>query len=139
MELHEGVAHFYFVKFGSGGSNAAAAALGINPIHMAAKWLEAVGAAQMRGETLVVNKVGGWSQFREDQVCSEKQSEQLTWPDYYEDEVITISMYELPEARHYYLTSNKERIFSPPKHNTYEAAERVAHIYTDNVQTKGFD
>ena len=138
MQLHEGVAHFYFVKFGSGGSNAAAVALGINPIHMAAKWLEAVGRAQMLGETIVVNKVGGWSKFREDQVCSEKQSECLAWPDYYEDEVITISKYELPEALHYYLTSNKDRIFTPCKYSRYEAAEQVAHTYTDNVQTKGF-
>jgi hypothetical protein len=140
MKLHEGVAHFYFVKFGSGGSNAReGVALGINPIQMAAKWMEAVGEAQMRGETLVVNKVGGWCPLNEDQVHSEKQSERLAWPDYYEDEVITISKYELPEARHYYLTSNKERVFSPPKHNTYEAAQQMAHRYTGNVQTKGFD
>lgn len=140
MKMHEAVAHFYFVKFGSGGSNArVGAALGISPIHMASKWLEAVGKAQMRGETLVINKVGGWSKFNEDQVCSEMQSKRLAWPDYYEDEVVTISKYELPEARHYYLTSNKERVFSPPKHNTYEAAEAAAHVYTSNVQTKGFD
>ena len=138
MKVHEGVAHFYFVKFGSGGSSAAAAPLGMNPIHMAAKWLEAVGAAQMRGETVIVNKLGGWSKFNEDQVCSEKQSERLAWPEYYEDEVITISKYELPEARHYYLTSNKDRIFTPCKYSTYEAAEQAAHTYTDNVQTKGF-
>jgi hypothetical protein len=105
---------------------------------MAAGWLEAVGKAGMRGETLIVNAVGGWSPLNEDQVCSEKQSERLAWPDYYEDEVITISKYELPEAHHYYLTSNKERIFIPCKYRTYEAAERAAHTYTDNVQTKGF-
>ena len=139
MKLHEGVAHFYFVKYGSGGSNAReGAALGINPIHMAAGWLEAVGKAGMRGETLAVNKVGGWCPLKEGQVCSEKQSERLVWPDYYEDEVITISKYGLPEARHYYLTSNKDRIFTPCKYSTYEAAERAAHTYTDNVQTKGF-
>jgi hypothetical protein len=140
MKLHMGIARFYFVKFGSGGSNAKeGAALGLNPVHMASKWLEVVGAAQMRGETLLVNKAGGWCPLNEDQVCSEKQSKWLAWPDYYEDEIITISRYALPEARHYYLTSNKERIFSPPKHNTYEAAQQMAHRYTDNIQIKGFD
>jgi len=106
-----------------------------NPIRLAAGWLACVEKHLTAGITLAVNSKGGWFPLSRMEVLVEEKSERLIWPDRYRNEVITISRW--PEGRHYYLSSNRDRVFISGKHSTYKGAFQVARMYTANIQDKG--
>jgi hypothetical protein len=87
----------------------------------------------MAGTTLAINSNGGMVPLNEVTIVAKEQAEMIDWPDHYDDEVITISRW--PGGKHYYLSSNKDRIFTPPNHLTYESAKRMAVKYTRNIVT----
>ncbi len=135
MELHKGVAHLYFSKFALDPPPAVAKLPGLyRPIEMAASWLQTVSKQLLDGVSLVVNSKGGWLPLADVKVLSTIESETMSWPNIYEDEVITISRW--PKGLHFYLSSNKDRIFSPGKYHKYEDALRVAKKYTEDIRTK---
>lgn len=143
MDLHEGVAKFYFNKFGMDPHLKPDSELGVlkNPVRLAALWLTRVVKYREEGTTLVVNSRGGMLPLDSVEVVTEVLSEKMCWPresgrqgpwDY---EKITIARW--PQASHYYLSSNKGRIFVPPKYVHYEDARQVAEMYTDKIDDKG--
>lgn len=136
IKLHRGVATMYLEQFGgdphllkSTGASC------YHPVTLAANWLNTVGQA-ISNASILVNSKGGWMTFDGVTVLGEVTSDELVWPEQLDDEVIFIGKY--PDGRHYYLSSNKGRIFAPPKHTTYQAAERMAKQYTDNIQTRNY-
>jgi len=62
------------------------------------------------------------------------ESRKLIWPEQFDGEIITISRW--PEGKHYYLCSNKQRIFVPDKYRTFEAAYEVALCYVPDERIK---
>jgi hypothetical protein len=139
MELHLGIANFYFCKFGTGGSGTKSGPdLGVprNPIRLAELWLETVEKHRAAGTTLVVNSCGGMLPLDSVEVITEAESEKMYWPrERGGFEEITISRWS--QASHYYLSSDAGRIFVPPKYARYEDARRVAEMYTDKINDKG--
>lgn len=136
MELHKGVANFYYRKFGMDPHiTESEMAMAYNPIILTAKWLCSVEHFLLVGTTLVINQSGGMVPLDSVKVLAEIESERMTWPNCYEDEVVTISRW--PKGQHYYLSSNKNRIFVPPKYIQYFSALQAAKKYTDNVKSKG--
>lgn len=134
MELHRGVATMYLQQFG-GDPHLLPPEIAAHylPITLAAKWLDTVVQAIINAPVLV-NFKGGWMTFEGVTVLGEVTSDTLVWPEHFEDEIITIGRY--PAGRHSYLSSNKDRIFTPPKHSTYQAAEQVAKQYTDQIRER---
>ena len=135
MELHLGVAGFYYSKFGMD-PHITEFEIGYNPIVLVTKWLSSIEHYRLNDTTLAINSSGGMVPLDSVKVLAETRSKKMIWPTLYEDEIITISRW--PECRHYYLSSNKSRIFVPPKYIDYKAAVLAAEKYTDNVKTKGF-
>jgi hypothetical protein len=97
-----------------------------NPSRLAAHWLQSV-EALLREGPILVNANGGVLQKTNVTILETVESEDLHWNVRYEGEIITISRW--PKGKHYYLTSNKNRMFSPNRFSTYEAAEREARHY----------
>ena len=64
------------------------------------------------------------------EVLATMESTVMVWTDIYE--VITISRWN--EGKHFYLSSSRDRIFTPPSYARYEDALHVANIYTENVK-----
>ena len=138
MELHIGVANFYFCKFGSGGPPLKGPDLGVprNPIRLAELWLETIEKFRAAGTTLVVNRNGGALPLDSVEVVTEIESEKMYWPrERGSFEVITISRWL--QSQHYYLSSNMGRVFVPPKYAHYEDARLVAEMYTDKIEDRG--
>jgi hypothetical protein len=132
LELHKGVVSLYFHKFGldphiTGSSP-------YNPIKLAQGWFQSAEKLLLIGTTLAVNSSGGMFPLEGVKVLSTLEKETMTWPDLYDDEVITISCWS--GGRHYYLSSNKDRIFAPSKYVEYQAARQAAERYTDNIDDK---
>jgi hypothetical protein len=71
-----------------------------------------------------VNINGGMFPARESTILETVESDKIDWAIRYEDERITISRW--PEARHYYLCSNRNRMFVPDKYNDYADALKAA-------------
>lgn len=136
MKLHKGVANLYFFKFGMDPHIKPDSEEGVlkNPVRLAAGWLQSVEKFLLDGTTLAVNSNGGMVPLDSIKVLSEHANETLEWPDYYDDEIITISRWS--GGKHYYLSSNKGRVFVPSKYTDCKEARRVAERYTDNIQTK---
>jgi len=135
-KLHKGVARFYFSKFGTDPHLVKSEFAGVfNPVKLAAQWLATVATQLFNGKTLVVNSKGGWQLYDSVEVLVTKTSSAMRWPDLYKGEVITISRW--PEGRHYYLSSNRDRIFYPTKYTQYADALAEATAYTDRVISKG--
>jgi len=122
MKVHKGVTGLYYFKFGMDPHVDPTGPY--NPIKLAAQWLLSVERYLLTGEAVLVNSNGGLMPRIGAIVLGEVESDKLIWPDHYEDEVLTISRW--PERRHYYLCSNKGRIFVPDKHNTFEDAHKAA-------------
>ena len=134
--LHKGVARLYFSKFDMDPHLSKSQLPGMcHPLQLASKWLTTVAEQLFRGHTLVVNSKGGWLPLESVEVLSTTTSEAMRWPTVYKKEAITISRW--PEGRHYYLSSNKDRIFMPTKYTQYSDALTEAKIYTDMVHSKG--
>ena len=64
---------------------------------------------------------------RETTILETTESDKIDWAIRYEDERITISRW--PEAKHYYLCSNRNRMFVPDKYNEYADALKAARRY----------
>jgi len=140
-ELHRGVSAFYLQKFGldphlqKDMSDPGTGAYLKHPVRLIALWLETIERYLATGKTVIVNSRGGMLALSDMKVLSEMPSEKLIWPDNCDpDEVITISRW--PKGYHFYLTSNKERIFVPSKYDTLEEARQTAEKYTDNILEK---
>ena len=74
--------------------------------------------------------------YDESKIRTTVEREKMIWPsdEFDEEEVITISRW--PRARHYYLSSNRDRVFVPSKYWDYKDAKRIAEQYTSNIRTK---
>ena len=138
MKLHKSVAYLYFAKFGMDPHIKPNSVEGIlkNPIRLAATWLQTMEKFLMRGETVLVNSSGGMMTYDESKIRTIVERDRMIWPsdEFDEEEVITISRW--PRAHHYYLSSNRDRVFVPSKYWNYEDAKLVAEQYTSNIQTK---
>ncbi len=136
MELHRGVMGFYYHKFGLD-PHYQKPELGAlyHPIRLAAVWLTSVEKFLFNRITLAVNSAGGMIPLDSVKVLVEEESERFIWPNRWTLETITISRW--PRGRHYHLSSNRNRIFVPAKHNTYEDARQVAQMYTTKIRDKG--
>ena len=97
-----------------------------NAERLADNWLRSLEEELQKGEVLV-NPAGGFVAKRDLIVLAEIESDDLTWPEHYADEIVIISKW--PKGKHYYLSSNRERVFVPEKFNTYQAAEEAARKY----------
>lgn len=136
MNLHKGVSCLYFHKFGVDPHITESEIAGLyNPILLTAKWLLTVEKYHLAGTTIFVNSSGGILPPECAKVLGTVESQTMSWPNIYEDEVITICRW--PEGRHYYLSSNKDRVFVPSKYIEYKAALHAAKKYTDDVKTEG--
>jgi len=98
-----------------------------NPIKLAAGWLQTADKFLIEGETILVNVNGGMLSAKEVKILETVESDDIDWDVRYEDEKITISRW--PEGRHYYLCSNKNRVFIPDKYNDYADALKAARRY----------
>lgn len=132
MVLHEHVTRALYVRYGMDPhlkDNPH-----YNPLILASGWVESVEKFREEGVTLEINCHGGMWTLDGLIILATVEQEELQWPDHFDDEVITISKW--PDAKHYYLCSNKNRIFVPDKFNQYEDAEQAALLYTNNVVSR---
>ncbi len=134
MDLHRGVANLLFHKFWVDPHRDEDMIAGVcNPVHLAAVWMRSAEKLLQAGPILV-NSSGGMLPPDDVKILAETQSETMSWPDIYEDEVIKIVRW--PGGSHYYLSSTENRIFVPSKYVRHEDALRVAKKYTDKIQEK---
>lgn len=138
-KLHQSISAFYFQKFGldphlqKDMSNPDTGAYLKHPVRLAGLWSETIEKQLFRGRVLV-NSRGGILP-NDVRVLAEVTRVKMLWPGPFDPkEVITISRW--PKGFHFYLSSSKERIFTPPKYETLEEAREVAEIYTNNIQEK---
>ena len=108
---------------------------GADATRLAAAWLQSLESALQEGEVLV-NPAGGFVAKRDLIVLAEIQRRDLTWPEVFADEIITISRW--PKGTHYYLCSNKGRVFVPEKFATYRAARLAAmrYVTADRIKSR---
>ncbi len=131
LALHRSLASKYHLIFGEdshgcGASEGDGAAL-------AASWLQSLEAELQEGDVLV-NAAGGIVAKRDLIVLAEIERDDLTWPERFDDEIVTISCW--PKGKHYYLCSNRSRVFVPEKFSTYKAAEEAARKYVSADRIK---
>ena len=134
MELHKGVVNFYYTKFGMDpriGPRSVEAYIK-SPARLAATWLQSIENFLAAGIILAVNSHGGMMLLDSVKVLATIESEKMIWPGYYDNEIITISHW--PEGEHFYLSSNKDRVFVPPKYTEYIDAREIAEKYTNNIR-----
>lgn len=105
-----------------------------DPISWAAKWMATAGKLFAVHDRIFVNVVGGMAVDLK--ILATKRSKKIVFPKHWPDEVITISRY--PRAAHWYLSSNKDRIFVPAKVNTVRMAREMAETFvpSDRVIVK---
>ena len=108
---------------------------GTNATRLAAAWLQSLESALQEGEVLV-NPAGGIVAKRDLIVLAEVKRPDLTWPGQFADEIITISRW--PQRPHYYLCSNRGRVFVPEKFVTYQAARLAAlgYVPADRIESR---
>ena len=123
MALYTGVVASYYQHFGMNPHLDPAGPY--NPLHLAEKWVEVINRRLGEGP-IVVNAVGGWLPKSAVIVLAEAKTEKMRWPAI-DDERITISHW--PRGRHWYLSSDKGRIFVPDKYATYDAAREASLVY----------
>lgn len=138
MKVHKGVASRFFFKFGMDPHIQANETQQhfYNPIKLAAQWLQSIERYVLAGETVLVNSNGGIMPLDGIKILDTVESDNIHWDDRYDNEQITISRW--PQARHYYLASNKNRIFVPTKYDSFTEAEREAlrYVPADRIKTK---
>jgi len=118
IKIHRGVCVLYFLQ---------KSPLYYNPIKLAALWLASIENYLVAGETVLVNSSGGIMPFNGTIILETVESNDLHWNDRYDDEEITISRW--PQGKHWYLVSNKERVFIPAKYSSYTEARTEALRY----------
>ena len=130
--LHSSIAAKYRSMFGDDSHGKPAPA---DATRLAAAWLQSVESALQEGEVLV-NPAGGFVAKRDLIVLAEIKSRDLTWPEVFDDEIITISKW--PKGKHYYLCSNRGRVFVPAKFATYRAARLAAlrYVPADRIESR---
>ena len=95
-------------------------------------FLETLTRHQQNGETLYVNSRGGWMNDKGIKILAEIETEK--WPEEIEGEIITISKW--PAGKHYYLASNKERIFLENKFDDVLLAREHAKLFVSEANIK---
>ncbi|MFA5344759.1 MAG: hypothetical protein WC315_00575 [Candidatus Omnitrophota bacterium] len=132
MDLHLGVVSSYCTRFGR---NPHADPTNIyNPVQLANQWTAMLTKLLKQDGKVLVNSCGGFLPLTNIRILSWIDATKLRWPDIYADEIITISRW--PEGRHYYLSSNHNRIFVPAKFSTYAGARELATVYVNASQIK---
>lgn len=103
-----------------------------NPIVLMNLWLKSIEKYRNANTIIGVNSSGGILPLDSVKVLATVEKDRMTWPTLHEGEVITFSRW--PEMPHWYLTSNKDRIFVPVKYTRCVDARRAAQVYTDNIE-----
>lgn len=136
MKLHRGVAQVYYWKFGMDPRIKPDSEEGVlkNPVRLAALWLGSVEKFLSASTTLAVNCCGGMVPLDSVNVLATVDSELMVWPELFPDEIITITRW--PEGQHFYLSSNKNRLFVPHKYPKYDDAHAMAQKYTEDIRSK---
>jgi hypothetical protein len=126
IKIHRGVTYLYFAKFGLDPHIKKESAENIlyHPIRLAATWLVTIERYLLNKKTVLVNANGGMMPYDGAIILETTESDDIAWDVCYDDEQIMISRW--PQGKHYYLSSNKNRIFVPEKHISYEAARQIA-------------
>jgi hypothetical protein len=130
--LHAAVAEFYFIKFGLDPHYKND--IYHMPMKLVAGWWNSVHVIWKDLEDVLVNSSGGLLPLSAVTILDEVESDKLFWMDKYNDEKIIISRW--PEGKHWYLTSNHNRVFCPSKYNSEKEAYEVAKIFTDKIKVK---
>lgn len=138
MRVHKSVTGLYFFKFGMDPhilEDEDRKAL-YNPIKLAALWLQTVEHYLLNGDTILVNSNGGMMPLAGSKILETVESDNIHWDDRHDDERITISHW--PRGKHWYLASNKHRLFVPDKYNTYTEAyhEALRYVPANRITTK---
>jgi hypothetical protein len=102
---------------------------------LADDWLQSL-KVELREGPVLVNSAGGFVARRDLIVPAEIETDALTWPMHFADEIIVISKW--PKGKHCYLSSNQERIFLPEKFETYQAAKCAAlkYVLSDRIKSR---
>ena len=135
-KIHRGVTAQYFFKYDRNPHIQADECYRAfyNPVTLAAKWLQCVERFLSAGEALLVNANGGFIPQDGVRILDYIESDSLRWPDPRDDEIITISRW--PAGQHWYLSSNKHRVFCPSKYDSLDEALCEAHRYVPAVRVK---
>jgi hypothetical protein len=126
MKVHQGVVSLYYGKFGVDPHLQADEARRTlyNPIHLAACWLRSADRFLTTCGVALVNVNGGLMLMEDAIILETVESDDIDWNLRYDDEIVTISRW--PEGKHWYLSSNKDRIFVPSKCDHYSDALTAA-------------
>lgn len=133
MQIHRGVTYLYYNKFGLDPHIDPTGPY--NPIKLAAQWLLGIQSYVAAGEAVLVNSNGGYMPLAGAIILETVESDELDWNIRYPDEIITIGRW--PGGKHFYLWSNKDRIFVPGKYTTYPAARVAALRHVPAERIKG--
>lgn len=105
----------------------------VNPVKLAGGWVTTLHRICAEDGHALVNVVGGIRPPAKKE-SAVKTLEKLSWPELLADERITLVQW--PLAQHYYLKSNKDRLFSPAKYDSLDEAWKVALEYVPEGQIK---
>lgn len=109
-----------------------------HPMKMCPRWVNTLHTLFKENTYALVNHNFGLCNYPEHEadVHAEFESTEYAFPVLYDDELMTVSRW--PEGEHWYVTSNKERIMVPEKHDTLEAAVKAAAVYVteDKITVK---
>lgn len=95
----------------------------VDPLKLGGGWLSTLYRICDEFGHALVNPAGGIRPpSKQENVV--KVLDKLSWPVILDDEWITLMQW--PNAQHYYLKSNKNRLFSPEKYETFDEAWKVA-------------
>lgn len=138
MAVHKGVCNVYFFRYGLDPhvqQNETQRAF-YNPMKLASQWLVSAERYLMNGETILVNCNGGILPLAGAKILDTVETDDIAWDEQLDREEITISRW--PNAKHWYLSSSKSRIFIPEKYNSYAEAEQVARRFVPahRIRTK---
>jgi len=131
--LHKSITAKYHSMFGEDSHGKPGPA---DATRLAAAWLQSLELALQEGKVLV-NPAGGFVAKRDLIVLAEIKCRDLTWPEVFADEIVTISRW--PKGTHYYPCSNRGRVFIPEKFTTYRAARLAALRYVPADRIKSRD
>jgi hypothetical protein len=117
----------------------------LHPIALGAKWLIGVERHLLSNDYILFNSRCGWMAFDEKMALEEQIKDKCVFPkdtdnkndamnDMYRIERITIKRW--PDAKHWYLISNQNRVFVPEKHVHLEDAMKTARQYVTEDKIK---
>jgi|WetSurMetagenome_2_1015567.scaffolds.fasta_scaffold48853_6 hypothetical protein len=121
MKIHRGVAAVYLSRGGD------------DWLMLSAQWFQSAVLYLWKGP-IVVNSCGGLLPLEDVVVLDTVDSEELDFHVRYDDEIITISRW--PQGHHYYLASNKLRIFDPVKYISFAGAYQAALRFVSKDRIK---